>query len=103
MTDVILTYLDAAGKITALTFINTASRRPAPMLFSVELAKLSIDERRRDVDAARLVSLARRIADCCKPATLRMRVAAAIRSAADACCPSDQERMIRAIRSVTGA
>ena len=69
------------------------------MLFSFELAKLSIDERRRSEDESRLAALARRIADCCKPATLRMRLAAAIRSAADVCCPSDQERLLRAIRA----
>jgi hypothetical protein len=54
------------------------------MLFSFELAKLSIDERRREGDGSRFVSLARRIVECCKPATLRMRLAATIRSAAAA-------------------
>ncbi len=61
------------------------------MLFSLELAKLSIDERRHEGDESRLVSLARQIAACCRPATLRMRIAAAIRAEGDACCPSDQE------------
>jgi hypothetical protein len=71
------------------------------MHFSVELAKLSISERRREGDESRLIAMARRIADCCKPSTLRLRLAAAIRSAGDICCPSDQERMFRALQAVT--
>ena len=72
------------------------------MLFSVELAKLTIDDRRREGERARLASLARRIAECCKPATMRMRLAAAIRAAGDACCSSGQERLMRAIRAANG-
>ncbi len=72
------------------------------MPFSLELAKLSVEERRHEGDQSRLVSLARRIAACCRPATLRMRIAAAVRAAGDVCCPSDQERLMRAIRAANG-
>ncbi len=72
------------------------------MLFSLELAKLSIDERRHEGDESRFVSLARRIAACCTPATLRMRIAAAVRAAGDVCCQADQERLMRAIRAANG-
>ncbi len=60
------------------------------MHFSLELAKLANDERRQEVDRSRLVALARRVAKCCKPATLRMRIAAALRASGRVCCPSDQ-------------
>lgn len=73
------------------------------MIFSFELAKLSIAERRIAGDESRLVALARRIADCCKPSSLRMRLAAAIRAAGDICCPSDQERLLRALRAANGS
>ena len=72
------------------------------MLFSLEVAKLSIDERHHEGDESRLASFARRIAECCKPTTLRTRIAAAIRAAGDVCCPSDQERLLRAIRAANG-
>ena len=60
------------------------------MQFSLELAKLAIAERRQEGDRSRLVALARRVAECCKPATLRMRLAAALRASGNVCCPSDQ-------------
>ncbi len=72
------------------------------MLFSLELAKLTIDERQREGDESRFATLARRIAECCTPSTLRMRLAAAIRAAGDVCCPSDGERLMRAIRAANG-
>ncbi len=71
------------------------------MIFSLEVAKASIDERRHAGDESRLVALARQIIECCKPASLRSRFAAAIRAAGDVCCPSDQERMLRAIQAVS--
>jgi hypothetical protein len=73
-----------------------------PMIFSLELAKLSINERQQEGDESRLASLARQIVECCKPLSLRMRLAAVIRAAGDVCCPSDQERLMRAIRAANG-
>lgn len=68
---------------------------------TTEIAKLAIQDRQRDAADSRLARLAQRLADCCRPATLRMRIAAAIRAAGDVCCPPLEEQTARALRAIS--
>lgn len=51
------------------------------MLDTIDLVRLTIAERHLEAERGRLATLASRFASCCSPATLRSRIAAAIRGA----------------------
>jgi hypothetical protein len=72
------------------------------MLANIDLVRLTIEERHRDADRGRLVALARRVASCCAPATLRTRIVTAIRGTAAKGCPPDEALGGPAIRLATG-
>ncbi|MFN8631111.1 MAG: hypothetical protein U0838_12590 [Chloroflexota bacterium] len=73
------------------------------MLTTIELARLTAQDRDREAARDGLRHLAQRLAACCRPASLRMRIAAARRAFADACCSPSQERLARSVRAFTGA
>ncbi len=70
------------------------------MTATMLMVELTMAERRRDADDARLASLARRFRECCREGVVSS-IVRALRTSADACCPTEAERLTRT-RAVIG-